>query len=71
MLNKGCQGYIVHVVLNDTTPSGEEGVRVVRHFRMSSLMICLDYRQIEMWSLPLTYCRYRPYIFDSIWNGSC
>ena len=32
LLNKGCQGYLGHVVLNDTTPSSVEEVRVVRHF---------------------------------------
>ena len=32
LLNKGCQGYLAHVVLNDTTPSSVEEVRVVRHF---------------------------------------
>ena len=32
MLNKGCQGYLAHVVLNDTTPSSVEEVQVVRHF---------------------------------------
>ena len=32
MLNKGCQGYLAHVVLNDITPSSVEEVRVVRHF---------------------------------------
>ena len=32
LLNKGCQGYLARVVLNDTTPSSVEEVRVVRHF---------------------------------------
>ena len=32
LLNKGCQGYLAHVVLNDITPSSVEEVRVVRHF---------------------------------------
>ena len=32
MLDKGCQGYLAHIVLNDTTPSSVEEVRVVRHF---------------------------------------
>ena len=32
LLNKGCQWYLAHVVLNDTTPSSLEEVRVVRHF---------------------------------------
>ena len=32
LLNKGCHGYLAHVVLNDTTPSSVEEFRVVRHF---------------------------------------
>ena len=32
MLVKGCQVYLAHIVLNDTTPSSVEEVRVVRHF---------------------------------------
>ena len=32
LLNKGCQGYLAHVVLNDNTPSNVEEVGVVRHF---------------------------------------
>ena len=32
MLDKGCQGYLAHVVLNDITPSSVEEVRVVRQF---------------------------------------
>ena len=32
LLNKGCQGYLAHVVLNDTTLSSVEEVQVVKHF---------------------------------------
>ncbi|KAM1551782.1 hypothetical protein ACFX10_043867 [Malus domestica] len=32
LLSKGCQGYLVHVVLNDDTPSSMEDVCVVRYF---------------------------------------
>ncbi|XP_070672541.1 uncharacterized protein [Malus domestica] len=32
LLSKGCQGYLVHVVLNDDAPSSVEDVRVVRYF---------------------------------------
>ena len=32
LLDKGCQGYLAHVVLNDTTPTSVEEVRVVRRF---------------------------------------
>ena len=32
LLNKGCQGHVAHDVLNDTTSSTVEEVRVVRHF---------------------------------------
>ena len=32
LLDKRCQGYLAHVVLNDTTPSSVEEVRVLRHF---------------------------------------
>ena len=32
LLNKGCQGYLAHVVLNEIAPSSVEEVRVVRHF---------------------------------------
>ena len=32
LLSKGCQGYLAHAVLNDTTTSSVEEVRVVRHF---------------------------------------
>ncbi|KAM2676597.1 hypothetical protein EV1_003250 [Malus domestica] len=32
LLEKGCQGYLAHVVLNDNTPNSVENVRVVRHF---------------------------------------
>ncbi|XP_070679275.1 uncharacterized protein [Malus domestica] len=32
LLSKGCQGYLVHVVLNDDDPSSVEDVRVVRYF---------------------------------------
>ena len=30
--NKGCQGYLAHVVVNDATPSSVDEVRVVKHF---------------------------------------
>ena len=59
LLDKGCQGYLAHLVLNDATPSSVEEVRVVRHFRMSFLMICLDYRWIEMWSSLSISCQER------------
>ncbi|XP_070662316.1 uncharacterized protein [Malus domestica] len=32
LLEKGCQGYLGHVVLNDNVPSSVENVRVIRHF---------------------------------------
>ncbi|XP_048427369.1 uncharacterized protein LOC125471209 [Pyrus x bretschneideri] len=32
LLEKGCQGYLAHVVLNDNVPNSVEDVRVVRHF---------------------------------------
>ncbi|KAM1084807.1 hypothetical protein ACFX19_023462 [Malus domestica] len=32
LLEKGCWGYLAHVVLNDNVPSSVENVRVVRHF---------------------------------------
>ncbi|KAM1063354.1 hypothetical protein ACFX2A_028125 [Malus domestica] len=32
LLEKGCQGYLADVVLNDNTPNSVENVRVVRHF---------------------------------------
>ena len=32
LLRKGCQGYLVHVVLNEGTSTRVEDVRVVRHF---------------------------------------
>ena len=32
LLNKGCQGYLAHVMLNDNTPSSVEEVGVVKHF---------------------------------------
>ncbi|KAM0981191.1 hypothetical protein ACFX2A_014551 [Malus domestica] len=32
LLEKGCQGYLAHVVLNDNVPSNMEDVQVVKHF---------------------------------------
>ena len=32
LLEKGCQGYLAHVVLNDNTPTCVENIRVVKHF---------------------------------------
>ncbi|XP_070668054.1 uncharacterized protein [Malus domestica] len=32
LLEKSCQGYLAHVVLNDKVPSNVENVRVIRHF---------------------------------------
>ncbi|XP_068340284.1 uncharacterized protein [Pyrus communis] len=32
LLQKGCQGYLAHVVLNDNASSRVEDIRVVRHF---------------------------------------
>ncbi|KAM2828129.1 hypothetical protein PS2_033962 [Malus domestica] len=32
LLDKGCQGYLAHVVLNDKVPSSVEDMRVVKHF---------------------------------------
>ncbi|KAM2704288.1 hypothetical protein EV1_033633 [Malus domestica] len=32
LLEKGCQGCLAHVVLNDNTPNSVENIRVVKHF---------------------------------------